>query len=55
MSEKIDTIDAINKVADILLLSLMLLQQITGKSRDEVLSAIADESSRTDELISRLR
>lgn len=55
MNEKIDTIDAINKVADILLLSLILMQQLTGKSREEVLAAIADESAKTDGLISKLR
>lgn len=48
-------IDAANKVADILLISLMLLQQITGKSREEVLEAIKDESARTNELLDKLR
>lgn len=52
---KLDPIDTANKAADILLISLMLLQQITGKSKEEVLTAIKDESQRTDELIARLR
>ena len=50
-----DTIDTIDKVTDIVLLSLMLLQQISGKSRDEVLNAIRDEDGKTDELIKKLR
>jgi len=50
-----DTTDTINKIADILLLSLILLQNITGKSRAEVLDAIKDESAKTDELIRKLR
>jgi len=55
MNDQLDTIGAISKVTDILLLSLILLQQITGKSRDEVLAAIKDESAKTDELIAKLR
>jgi len=55
MTDKLDTIDAIEKVTDILLLSLILLQGITGKSREEVFKAIDEESRRTDELLSRLR
>lgn len=51
----IDKIETINKVADILLLTLILLQGITGKSRQEVLNAISDESTKTDELIAKLR
>ena len=55
MNDQLDTIGTISKLADILLLSLILLQQITGKSRDEVLEAIKDESAKTDELIKKLR
>lgn len=49
------TIDTIDKITDILLISLMLLQQITGKSREEVLEAIKDENQKTDELLKKLR
>jgi len=56
MSEhKLDTLDAIDKISDIILLSLILLQNITGKSREEVLQAIKDEGIKTDELIAKLR
>ena len=50
-----DTLDTIDKVTDIVLLSLMLLQQISGKSKDEVLNAIRDEDGKTDDLIKKLR
>lgn len=50
-----DTIDAIDKVTDIMLLSLILLQGITGKSREEILEAIKDESAKTDELLEKLK
>lgn len=47
--------DTVDKITDILLISLMLLQQITGKSREEVLEAIRDEGQKTDELLKKLR
>jgi len=55
MSNTLDVIDTVNGITDILLLSLILLQQITGKSREEVLLAIKDEGIKTDELIAKLR
>jgi len=45
----------INQVSDILLLSVMLMQQITGKSREEVLDAIKEEGIKTDDLLKKLR
>lgn len=50
-----DTFDTIDKISDILLISLMLLQQITGKSRQEVLDAMKDEGIKSDELLKQLR
>ncbi len=51
----IGTLGTIDKIADILLISLMLLQEISGKSRAEVLESIKDEGIKTDELINKLR
>ena len=45
----------ISQVADLVLLTVMLLQDITGKSRQQVLDAIMDENIETDELLKRLR
>jgi len=45
----------VSKIADILLLSLMLLQEITNKSREEVLDMIKNESIKTDELLKKLK
>jgi len=55
MNDTLDIIDTVNGITDILLLSLILLQQITGKSREEVLQAIKDEGIKTDELLAKLR
>lgn len=55
MSDTMDKINNINNITDILLVTLSLLQQITGKSKEEVLDAISKEDKRTDELIERLR
>ena len=49
------TLETVDKIADILLISLMLLQQISGKSREEILESIKDEGVKTDELLSKLR
>lgn len=54
MAEKFP-VTIINQIADIVLLSIMLMQQITGKSRDEVLEAMKYEGIKTDELLKKLR
>ena len=49
-----NTIDQINTATDIIFLTLMLLQQITGKPAEEVLEAIKSEGAKTDALIAKL-
>ena len=49
------TVAVISQVADLVLLSLALLQKITGKTRAEVLAACKAESTKTDELLKKLR
>ena len=48
-------VEIINRTADLLLRTIALMQQISGKSREEVLRAIADEGIKTDELLKKLR
>ncbi len=56
MSLDIDkALDVASGVSDILLLSIIVLQLITNKSRTEVLEAIKDEGTKTDELLKKLR
>jgi len=50
-----DVIEVIDKLTDILFLTMWLLQQITGKSQEEVLTAIGSEGAKTDELLKKLR
>lgn len=45
----------ISQVADILLLTLSLMQKVTGKTREEVLKAIVSEEIKTNELLKKLR
>ena len=48
-------LNIVDKVSDIILMSLILLQEVSGKSREEILEAIKDEGIKTDDLIKRLR
>ena len=48
-------IGVISQVADLLLMTLMLLQDITGKSREQILDSIMDENIKTDELLEELK
>lgn len=45
----------INKVADLFILSISLMQTVTGKTKEEVLKAAAEAEIKTDELIKKLR
>ena len=45
----------INQIADLFILSLSLMQKITGKTREEVLAAAAKAEIKTDELLKKLR
>lgn len=44
-----------NLVTDIMLKSIILMQEISQKSREEVLSALKDEGIKTNELLEKLR
>ena len=48
-------VGVISQVADILLLTIALMQRITGKTREEVLKAIKEEGIKTNELLKKLR
>ena len=45
----------IDKTIDIILLSLTLLQQVSGKSQEEILEMIKEEGEKTDALLKKLR
>lgn len=50
-----DEWEAADKVTDLILLGLLLLQKVSGMSRDEVLAEIQKAGDRTDELKKKLR
>jgi len=45
----------INTASDLVLLGILLLQQISGKSEAEVIEAIKAESDKTDTLLNKLK
>jgi hypothetical protein len=45
---------AADKLTDILLLTLLALQEISGKTQEEVLAAIEQEGKKTDALLDQL-
>ena len=49
------TLDTANAIMDVILISISLLQQISNKTRDQVISDIVSADMRSDELINRLR
>ena len=55
MSKTGEIIDTVNTITDIVFLGLLLLQQISGKSKDEVLDMIKSEGAKTDKLLKQLR
>ena len=55
MNDTAKVIDAVDKLTDILFLTLMLIQQISSKTQDEILDAIKTEGAKTDELLKKLR
>jgi len=53
MDEK--NIELIDKALDLVIISIALLQEISGKSREEILDAIKSEEAKTDKLLEKLR
>jgi len=47
--------DLIDKATDLLFLTLMILQEVSGKTQEEVLEAIKTEGAKTDELLKKLK
>ena len=50
-----NTLEIVDKSIDIILLSLIMLQNITNKSQEEILDLIRAEGRKTDELLNKLR
>ena len=55
MAKSRTPVAVISQIADIIFLSISLMQQITGKSMAEVLEIIKEEEAKTDELLEKLR
>lgn len=49
------TIVMIDRITDLVFMSIMILQEVSGKSQDEIISAIKEEGEKTDALLARLR
>ena len=49
------TINLIDGISSIIFLSLMILQQLTGKTNEQVLEDIKVAGAKTDELLKQLR
>lgn len=50
-----DKLEIIDRATDIIFLTLMLLQNVTNKSQDEILDSIKAEGAKTDNLLMKLR
>lgn len=50
-----DKYDVADVLLNITILSLAKLQEITGKTKDEIFLMIAEEEERSDELMKKLR
>ena len=49
------TIDLVDGITSVILLSLMILRQLTGETDEEVMAAIKEGGARTDELLKQLK
>jgi hypothetical protein len=50
-----NVIDIADVLSNILILTMILIQQVSNRSREEVLASIAIESLRTEELLEKLK
>jgi len=50
-----NVIDIADVLSNILILTMLLIQQVSNRSREEVLASIAIESLRTEELLEKLK
>jgi hypothetical protein len=50
-----NVIDIADVLSNILILTMLLIQQVSNKSREEILASIEAESLRTEELLEKLK
>jgi hypothetical protein len=55
MNDFENTVKAVDTATNVILLSMVMLQQLTGKTRDEVLEIIREKGAETDRLLKHLK